>query len=136
MMSLQSKYSQRHVILAFAALALLGFMNLPALQAEEASETASTGQKASEFREKRKEKMEAWLEKHPNIKEKMDTNDDGTVDRAEFKQAKKERHKNNAAWDRDNNPPGKAGGPGTNWENPPGPAGGPGASPNRRRHRK
>jgi hypothetical protein len=28
-----------------------------------------------------------------------------------------------------NNPPGPAGGPGTNWENPPGPAGGPGASP-------
>ena len=27
-----------------------------------------------------------------------------------------------AARDRDNNPPGPAGGPGTNWENPPGPA--------------
>ncbi|MDP2834727.1 MAG: hypothetical protein Q8Q28_15780 [Pseudomonadota bacterium] len=34
--------------------------------------------------------------------------------------------------DRDNNPPGAAGGPGTNWENPPGPQGGPGASPDRR----
>ena len=34
--------------------------------------------------------------------------------------------------DRDDNPPGPRGGPGTNWENPPGPAGGPGASPNRR----
>ncbi len=33
------------------------------------------------------------------------------------------------AADKDNNPPGKAGGQGTNWENPPGPAGGPGASP-------
>ncbi|MFH0771406.1 MAG: hypothetical protein V1933_02180 [Candidatus Omnitrophota bacterium] len=32
--------------------------------------------------------------------------------------------------DRDNNPPGQAGGQGTNWENVPGPAGGPGASPN------
>ena len=31
--------------------------------------------------------------------------------------------------DRDNNPPGPAGGPGTNWENPPGWRGGPGASP-------
>ncbi len=31
--------------------------------------------------------------------------------------------------DRDNNPPGRRGGPGTNWENPPGPQGGPGASP-------
>ena len=33
--------------------------------------------------------------------------------------------------DRDNNPPGSTGGPGTNWENPPGPEGGPGASPDR-----
>lgn len=33
--------------------------------------------------------------------------------------------------DLDDNPPGPAGGPGTNWENPPGPAGGPGASPDR-----
>lgn len=36
------------------------------------------------------------------------------------------------AYDRDGNPPGPAGGPGTNWENRPGPAGGPGASPDRR----
>ena len=34
--------------------------------------------------------------------------------------------------DRDDNPPGPIGGPGTNWENPPGPVGGPGASPDRR----
>ncbi len=34
--------------------------------------------------------------------------------------------------DRDNNPPGMRGGPGTNWENRPGPQGGPGASPDRR----
>lgn len=34
--------------------------------------------------------------------------------------------------DRDHNPPGKAGGPGTNWENPPGWRGGPGASPDHR----
>ncbi|MFA5812797.1 MAG: hypothetical protein WC956_10780, partial [bacterium] len=33
------------------------------------------------------------------------------------------------AKDKDNNPPGQKGGPGTNWENPPGAAGGPGASP-------
>lgn len=33
--------------------------------------------------------------------------------------------------DRDNNPPGPTGGPGTNWENPPGPKGGPGSSPDR-----
>lgn len=35
------------------------------------------------------------------------------------------------ARDRDNNPPGWRGGPGTNWENPPGWRGGPGASPDR-----
>jgi hypothetical protein len=34
--------------------------------------------------------------------------------------------------DRDNNPPGPRGGPGTNWENPPGWRGGPGASPDYR----
>lgn len=34
--------------------------------------------------------------------------------------------------DRDHNPPGPAGGPGTNWEDPPGWRGGPGASPDRR----
>ncbi|MFA6600744.1 MAG: hypothetical protein WC352_00350 [Candidatus Omnitrophota bacterium] len=33
--------------------------------------------------------------------------------------------------DKDNNPPGAKGGPGTNWENPKGPKGGPGAGPNR-----
>ncbi len=36
--------------------------------------------------------------------------------------------------DRDDNPPGPRGGPGTNWENPPGPRGGPGASPDRRHY--
>jgi hypothetical protein len=33
--------------------------------------------------------------------------------------------------DPDDNPPGRRGGPGTNWENPPGPKGGPGKSPDR-----
>ncbi len=37
--------------------------------------------------------------------------------------------------DRDHNPPGPRGGPGTNWENPPGWRGGPGASPNYRTYR-
>ena len=32
-------------------------------------------------------------------------------------------------YDLDDNPPGRRGGPGTNWENPPGPRGGPGKSP-------
>jgi Spy/CpxP family protein refolding chaperone len=34
-------------------------------------------------------------------------------------------------FDRDDNPPGPKGGPGTNWENPPGPQGGPSAGPDR-----
>ena len=34
--------------------------------------------------------------------------------------------------DHDGNPPGRIGGPGTNWENPPGWRGGPGASPDYR----
>ncbi len=41
-------------------------------------------------------------------------------------------HRDYCWYDPDDNPPGPAGGPGTNWENPPGPAGGPGASPDRR----
>lgn len=41
-------------------------------------------------------------------------------------------HRDYCWHDRDDNPPGPAGGPGTNWENPPGPAGGPGSSPNSR----
>ncbi len=39
------------------------------------------------------------------------------------------------AHDRDGNPPGWRGGPGSNWENPPGWRGGPGVSPDRRYHR-
>jgi hypothetical protein len=38
----------------------------------------------------------------------------------------------NRGRDRDNNPPGRVGGRGTNWENKPGAQGGPGASPDRR----
>ncbi len=60
--------------------------------------------------------------------EKMDNNNDGTVDDAE-QQAFKERIQK---FDKDNNPPGAAGGAGTNWENKPGPQGGPGTSSDRR----
>lgn len=38
--------------------------------------------------------------------------------------------------DRDDNPPGPAGGRGTNWENPPGWKGGPGKSPDYRNYRR
>jgi len=57
---------------------------------------------------------------------KADTNGDGVVDQVEVDQWRKARS------DRDNNPPGPRGGPGTNWENPPGPQGGSGAGPDRR----
>ncbi|MFA4991592.1 MAG: hypothetical protein WC569_03330, partial [Candidatus Omnitrophota bacterium] len=56
---------------------------------------------------------------------KADVNRDGTVDQTEIDQWR------GRGQDRDNNPPGAKGGPGTNWENKPGPAGGPGAGPNR-----
>lgn len=48
---------------------------------------------------------------------------------AYFKQRCEERR--HQRMDRDGNPPGPRGGPGSNWENPPGPKGGPGASPDR-----
>jgi hypothetical protein len=68
--------------------------------------------------------FDEWLEKHPNASERLDRNDDGVVDDAE------RRHIGDRL-DRDGNPPGAVGGPGTNWENRPGPRGGPGASPDR-----
>ena len=58
---------------------------------------------------------------------RRDANRDGTVDSAE--RARDARGRGNR--DKDNNPPGPRGGPGTNWENRPGPQGGPGASPHR-----
>ena len=64
-------------------------------------------------KEAREERKEKWESLTPEQKEKI-----------------KEHHR-----DRDNNPPGPKGGPGTNWENRPGPQGGPGASPDRERRR-
>jgi hypothetical protein len=60
-----------------------------------------------------------------NWKKKADVNKDGVVDKVEMDQWKKKHG------DKDNNPPGPKGGPGTNWENKPGPQDGPGASPDR-----
>ncbi len=56
-------------------------------------------------------------------------------ERRKFRHEQREKHREarqERRLDRDNNPPGPRGGPGTNWENPPGPRGGPGASPDRR----
>lgn len=83
-------------------------------------------------RENWQERKKEWIESRPDFKEKMDTNQDGAIDPAERKaahEAWKEAHPYRK--DYDNNPPGAAGGPGTNWENKPGPRGGAGASPNR-----
>ena len=80
----------------------------------------------------KKERLDAFLEKHPNVKEKLDKNNDGSVDGKEARRAKKfmkERRQQNQGggqWnqngngygrrDNDNNPPGRRGGQGTNWE--------------------
>ncbi len=64
--------------------------------------------------EKEKAKAAEIRERIHEKKLKADTNHDGTVDATEKQQAIekwKEHHK-----DRDNNPPGPKGGPGTNWE--------------------
>ena len=80
---------------------------------------AEEAQKAEEVwkqthREEREEKREEFKEKREELKEKRED--------------WKEEH---PKMDRDNNPPGMKGGPGSNWENKPGPQGGPGASPNK-----
>jgi hypothetical protein len=81
---------------------------------------------------------EAWFARHPGYRDKVDLNNDGYIDGREWRIAQYNlAHLNPPQpgdgrwWDRDDNPPGQAGGPGTNWENPPGPAGGPGTSPDR-----
>ena len=69
-----------------------------------------------------------------NMQEKIEDKKDIQVDIQELKSDVQEaRHDGYLApkIDKDNNPPGAQGGPGTNWENPPGPKGGPGASPDR-----
>lgn len=76
-------------------------------------------------------------EKKAALKDRADINDDGKVSRREKrviheKMEHKVDRKMDRRLDRDNNPPGRRGGPGTNWENPKGPKGGPGASPNRK----
>lgn len=53
-----------------------------------------------------------------------------------YRPGTRRRWRRGALIDPDNNPPGLAGGAGTNWENPPGAVGGRGASPNRRRPRR
>jgi len=106
-------------------------------------------QKAEEIwkqnhREQRQEKREEMKEKREEWKEKADVNQDGSVGKVEKHQAMEEWKENHAGpqggpgngppqnqRDKDNNPPGMKGGPGSNWENKPGPQGGPGASPNR-----
>ena len=81
------------------------------------------------------EKFKEWMSNHPEIKEKFDANANGKIDRMERKLARREwkqyKKEHSPRRDFDNNPPGAAGGPGTNWENRPGPQGGQGVGPNR-----
>lgn len=91
------------------------------------------------------EKGEAalWRKRHPRVlvnkavvnkpwEKRADKDGDGVVEKFELNCWKKS-HPKHGRRDNDNNPPGAAGGPGTNWENPPGPRGGHGSSPDRRR---
>lgn len=94
----------------------------------------STEEKAA-AREQWKEKRQ---ERREEFKQKFDTDGNGKLSKDE-KYAAREQWKENhpgQKYDRDNNPPGKRGGPGTNWENRPGPQGGPGASPDQGGKRK
>lgn len=86
------------------------------------------GQKKQDLQGLKDARQELRSDRKEFRTEKMDKNDDGTVDDTE-RQAFKERIQR---LDKDNNPPGAAGGAGTNWENRPGPQGGPGTSPDRR----
>jgi hypothetical protein len=65
---------------------------------------------------------ETFQERRPVLFDRLDVNDNGHLGRYDYW----------ARRDRDNNPPGRLGGQGTNWENPPGPRGGRGTSPDRR----
>lgn len=62
-------------------------------------------------------------ERRPGLFNYLDANNNGVLGRRDARLHRR---------DRDNNPPGRLGGRGTNWENPPGPRGGRGTSPDRR----
>lgn len=111
-------------------------------RAEEAATTLGTAvnqvaQSETSHPDIKKEHFQKFLEKHPKLKERLDADGNGQIDRKELKQARKfrkihprHRYQENTNYDYDNNPPGPVGGNGTNWENVPGPQGGTGASPN------
>ncbi|MBF0217648.1 MAG: hypothetical protein HQL30_11730 [Candidatus Omnitrophica bacterium] len=88
----------------------------------------NVGEKKEDRKEIKELKKEFRADKKEARKDAVDTNDDGTIEKNEKKAFYEHKKKN----DKDNNPPGPKGGPGTNWENRPGPKGGPGASPNRK----
>lgn len=110
-------------------------------RAEEAAATLGTAvnqvaQAETSHPDLKKEHFQKFLEKHPKLKERLDADGNGQIDREELKQARKFRKKHpryryQENKDYDNNPPGIAGGKGTNWENRPGSQGGPGASPDK-----
>lgn len=67
---------------------------------------------------------DTFRENHPRLFNKLDANNNGVIGRRDLRLHRRR--------DCDNNPPGRLGGRGTNWENPPGPRGGWGTSPDRR----
>ena len=81
-------------------------------------------------REDKQYQREQFMENRPNFKEHADQNGEDTGDAQEMQKAKKMWRKNHPS-DLDNNPPGLAGGTGTNWENRPGPQGGAGMGPDK-----
>ena len=83
---------------------------------------ALTGQ-IRQLREEGKERRQQDFKELQQDKEQM------SKDRAELLQDRKALREEWKGRDKDNNPPGPRGGPGTNWENPPGPKGGPGVGP-------
>ncbi len=91
------------------------------------TERLDTNQDGQINQEDRQAARQQWLAEHPKLKERMDANHDGEIDQTERQDARRQWQQHR---DRDNNPPGRRGGRGTNWENRPGPQGGPGTSPN------
>ena len=79
--------------------------------------------------EERARKMRAE-QQQGNLNEPQSSGDSQAESNSEYSSGENSETQGEYRQDNDNNPPGKAGGPGTNWENRPGPQGGSGAGPN------
>jgi uncharacterized membrane protein len=101
-------------------LALLAAFQLPALAQQAAPTTPATPQAG----------MPARPMLSPEERDKV--RNMSPEQRQAYMKEMREKRMAGMGIDKDNNPPGPKGGPGTNWENPPGAKGGPGASPDRK----